>query len=321
MQVQSLVESLARDRDRKLILERLYADAQAEPPTVQPAAPGSPQQNDPTAAINAAATTGQQLELARANLARLELRLRPEHPDVIKAKRLISDLEQKVQQDAKVAANKPDHSAPSTVPALTPEAANRAERLRQMRAEIESLGREIAFKEKEEVRLRALGAEYQSRVEAAPSLESEWAVLNRDHETMQNMYKDLLAKSDQSKVAAELERRQISEQFRVLNSARVPTRPISPVRWQLNAIGVGVGLLLGCALLALVQLRESSFRNQQDIVDVLNLPVLATVPLVVTAKELVRANRRRQLWSVMTAGLLVVGAGVFWALRLWKHVL
>ena len=35
MQRQALVESLARDRDRKLMLERLYNDALAEPAAVR----------------------------------------------------------------------------------------------------------------------------------------------------------------------------------------------------------------------------------------------------------------------------------------------
>jgi hypothetical protein len=44
------------------------------------------------------------------------------------------------------------------------------------------------------------------------------------------MYTSLLMKSQEAQVAANVERRQIGEQFRVIDSARVPQRPYSPDR-------------------------------------------------------------------------------------------
>ena len=49
-----------------------------------------------------------------------------------------------------------------------------------MRAEIESLDRQIVFKEGEEKRLRGEIAAYQARLEAVPGVESEWIALTRD---------------------------------------------------------------------------------------------------------------------------------------------
>ena len=95
LQLQSLLEGLARDRDRKLILERLYTDAQAEPAPIAVLPP------TPTTPVDAATLTPrQQLELARANLQRLSLRLTPEHPDIIRAQRLIEELERKVKEES-----------------------------------------------------------------------------------------------------------------------------------------------------------------------------------------------------------------------------
>ncbi len=49
---------------------------------------------------------------------------------------------------------------------------------------------------------------------------------------MQRMYTNLLMKSQEAQVAANLERRQIGEQFKVIDPARVPERPYSPDRLQ-----------------------------------------------------------------------------------------
>ena len=106
MQVQAVVESAARDRDRKLMLERMYRDAEAEPvPVVQPAAPAAPlaPRADNTNAIAMAGSSQQQLAMARATLASLELRLKPEHPDIVRTQRQISELEKKVAAEAAAA--------------------------------------------------------------------------------------------------------------------------------------------------------------------------------------------------------------------------
>ena len=48
MQIQALVEATARDRDRKLMLERLYQEALKEPSASPPAAPAAPCRRPPT---------------------------------------------------------------------------------------------------------------------------------------------------------------------------------------------------------------------------------------------------------------------------------
>ena len=56
-----------------------------------------------------------------------------------------------------------------------------------------------------------------------PKRESELVELTRDYTTLQTTYQSLLAKREESKIAANLERRNIGEQFKVLDPARVPS--------------------------------------------------------------------------------------------------
>lgn len=309
MQIQALVESTARDRDRKLMLERLYNEARNEPALV---APVQPQQV--ASGTAAAVPVQQQLATARANVAALELRLRPEHPDIIRARRLIQELEKK-------AVAEPANAAPAEAAAATsPEEAQRRERIRQMRAEIESLDRQVQFKETEEQRLRGVAAEYQRRIEAVPGVESEWAALTRDYDTQQAAYRELLNKSEASKLAVDLEKRQIGEQFRVVDPAGVPVRPISPVRLQINGIGFAIGLLFGFGLAAFLEMRDASYRTDADVVRLLALPVLASVPFVMTAAERLAQSRRRLVFSA-AAGIAMMGTGyVFYSMKLWNYL-
>jgi polysaccharide chain length determinant protein (PEP-CTERM system associated) len=339
--VQSLIESLARDRDQKLLLETTYAELSAQelaPPPPPPQPPAAAPANG-TSVPASAGTTKQALELARQQLVALELRLKPEHPDVLRTKSAIAKLE--AQLDSEVAAavaaqaaaiaaaqnTAQTASTPSTTaasaqlgPSLTAPEIARRDRLQQIRAQVESLERQIAFKETEEQRVRGSIDVLQSRIEQIPGVESEWIALSRDYATQQTAYQQLLAKSQEAKLAANLEQRQIGEQFRILDPARRPNKPIGVNRLQINAIGLAAGIGVGLALAGLLELRDKTFRIATDIVDVLKLPVVALVPHVVSPQERRRTRIRGVLASVGGVAVALVAAYGFWTMQLWKFL-
>ena len=315
MALQAMVESLARDRDRKLVLERLYNDASTDPPVPAPA-PVTPGTN-----VGADAAPGgtpqQRLEAAKSVLTRMETRLAPIHPDIIRAKLVIEELEREV---AAAESMKPKSSTlPSDAP-LSGEEARRRDRLREMRAEIESLDRQVVFKEGEERRLRGEIGKYQAFLEAVPGIESEWVALTRDYDTLQATYRELLTKSENSKMSASLERRQIGEQFRVLDPPRVALKPHSPNRIKINAMGAMAGLGLGVLLIGLTVYRDSTMRSEADVLGAIDLPVLSALPLVVTTAD----SRRRRLSLVMESVAVVIicaaTGALVWYLQLWRFV-
>lgn len=314
-QLQSMVESLARDRDRKLVLEALYKAALAEPAPIS-GVPVPQRADSDASGATPTLSPRQQLQIARVQLATLQAHYTADHPDVRRQERRVEELERKVAQEPETASD-----AQSSAAAVTQEELNRRDRLRQMHADIESADRQIAFKEAEEQRLRKLVAEYQARLEAVPGLESEWVQLTRDYDTQQQSYRDLLSKSEQSKVSLELELRQIGEQFRIIDPARIPVRPVGPMRLQINGIGAGLGLALGLALIALLELRDSSFRTEAEVLDILALPVLALVPQVETESERTRRAHRRWALSSGVALVTVACGYVFWVMRLWRHII
>src|SRR5499426_1305377 len=90
MQVQAILESINRDRDRRLVLERQFADLEQQEQAALVVAPPAP------ADASAAGTPTQRLAAAKATLATAQLRLKPDHPDIQRLNRLIRDLENKV---------------------------------------------------------------------------------------------------------------------------------------------------------------------------------------------------------------------------------
>lgn len=297
MQIQSVVESLNKDRDRRLLLERQLAETpQPRPVAGRPVSPDDPAASGGTAV--------QRLESARTQLRMLELRLKPEHPDIGLVKRRIRDLEKEAAAEA-LAAPAADVPTPA-------EAARRD----QLHNELAQLDRQIAQKTEEERRLRGVSASYQARLDAAPSRETELVELTRDYTGLQTMYASLLQKREDSKLAANLERRQIGEQFKLLDPARVPERPFKPNRPLFYIGGIVAGLAIGLGLVGLLEYRDRSFRSEQDLSRLLALPVLAVVPLMQSDVERKQTFKRRvianvALGSTVAAGLAVVAYAFF----------
>ena len=298
LQVQAIVESIDRDRDRRIVLERSIADASAA--DERSAGAG-------TSPVEAQASPEEEeLGTARRALRELQARLTSEHPDVARAKRQLRELEAKAA---------PSAAAPAPQPEIRPARPTAtAARIRNLQNEMQNIDRQIAYKEAEERRLRGVIATYQARVEAAPKRESELIELTHDYTTLQQLYTGLLAKREDSKIAANLERRQAGEQFRILDPARVPEQPFSPNRTRMNLMGAIAGLALGLGLVALLEYRDTTLRTDDDVLSTLNLPVLAVIPLLVTSVD--DRRQKRRLWAAVAAAASVMVIGT--AVVVWK---
>ena len=297
-QIQSLNESIDRDRDRRLALEKSISDALNGAVDV-PAAEAKTE------------TALDQLDKAKGELRALELRLKPEHPDVIAKRKLVATLERQVQDEASAGLG-----VPSPAKTASPDIVRQA-RARQYQQEMDKLDKQIAQKQTDVDRLSGVVTDYQRRVNSVPGHESELTSLMRDYETLQKVYSNLLAKKEDSKISANLERQQVGEQFKILDPARLPERPFSPNRVRITLIGFGVGLALGLALAGFLEYRDTSLRTEDEIVKMLVLPVVAAIPVMTSIGE--RRRHRRNLFLTGVASLmLVAGAlvGMLWRMGL-----
>jgi succinoglycan biosynthesis transport protein ExoP len=181
----------------------------------------------------------------------------------------------------------------------------RQKRIRDLNAQIADVDRELAEKQQQEQRLKGVIAEYQAKVNVLPTRESELVELTRDYATLQTAYQTLLARREDSKMAASLERQNIGQQYKVLDPAGVPERPFSPNRMLIDLGGAGGGLLLGLMLVGTLEYRDSSLKGEDDVVRLFELPVLALVPMMMSPEER-RTRRRRTVYSAIAAAVFVL---------------
>jgi polysaccharide chain length determinant protein (PEP-CTERM system associated) len=311
MQLQTLADATDRARERHLLLERQLADLELPDPTAAVAAPVT---SSPTSDTLPVATTVQQLASARARLQELLLHDTSEHPDVRTLQRTIRALEDK--QRAESAAAKSGDPAP-VEKTITPAEALKEKRRRDLKAEMVVLDQELFDKQQQETRLREQVTDYQAKLNAMPSRESDLVALTRDYTTLQTTYQSLLAKREESKVAANLERRNIGEQFKVLDPSRVAEKPFRPNVLAITGGGAAGGLVLGVLIVVALEYRNRSLATEDDAVRLCQLPVLGLIPRMMTDVER-RAEKRRALVANAAGALIVLGAAVIVALSVLR---
>jgi polysaccharide chain length determinant protein (PEP-CTERM system associated) len=309
-QVQGLIESINRDRDRRLTLERQIVDLEAEV-AAMPATTGVEE-------LPANAPAAARLEQAKRQYEALQLRFKEDHPDMKRNMVIIRELETKAAAEALATP-----VSATGRPVVNPREAARLGRIADNRSSIAAIDATIAERQAAIRKLQAAAADYAKRLDAIPTRESEMIAMTRDYGTLQGGYTRLLTKSEDAKVAANLERRQIGEQFKVIDQARLPERPFSPDRRRLNLMGIAGGLAFGLAIVGLIEFKDSSFRSEDDVITFLSLPVLATIPAIVTKADRRKARKKRFRAMVLgfAAAGLAVGALVAWKLNLLQRLL
>lgn len=222
-----------------------------------------------------------QLKTLRAQKKELEALYTPDHPDIVALSRKIADLE----QDRAKSAQKETPTTESDIPANDPPQLQRA------RAQLKALRQSIADQKQEQSRLEQQVRSYQARIEASPAIEAEFKQVTRDHETALQFYNSLLAKMNESSMATSLERRQQGEQFQVLDAANLPETPSFPKPAVFAGGGLAVGLILGLLITGLLEYRDTSLRNERDILAFTKLPTLAVISYI-DALPQVEAGRK-----------------------------
>lgn len=213
------------------------------------------------------APQAQQTELQSllAQEADLTARYTDDYPDVVSIRRKIRDLKHQMAQAP---------AASTGVPAIAHADSPETQRLR---LQIKALDMAISQRKRDQSGTQGQVNLYQERISASPLVQEQYKNLTRDYQQAQAFYDDLLKKMNESRMASDLEHRQQGEQFRVTDAANLPDAPTSPKRPVFAAGGFIFGLALGLGIIALLEYRNTSLRNERDIWAFTKLPTLATI--------------------------------------------
>ncbi len=216
----------------------------------------------------------EQLAGMRNKLLLMQARYTNDYPDVIKLKSDIAHME------AKVKAAKAESADGSTTSSSDTPAYAEPPQIQQLRRQLRQYDEMIKEKTKEQAALQRRIGDYQSRVQLSPLVQQKFTELTRDYQTALEFYRNLLTKKAQADMGADLQRRQQSEDFRVIDPASFSATPSAPKRPLYAGGGAAVGLLLGMGIALWLELRDKLIRTERDVEFYLQAPTLALVPVV-----------------------------------------
>jgi polysaccharide chain length determinant protein (PEP-CTERM system associated) len=226
------------------------------------------------------------LEQLRERLEVLRSSYTDQHPDVVRLKTRI----ERMEKESAAAPSAPAAGAPA---GRSLSGQINAEAIRQrttLLGAIPALEADIA-------RLNQEIRDYQRRVEAAPKLEQELLALRRDYDNIKASYSSLLNRKLEADIAVNMERKQKGEQFQVIDTARLPEKPVSPDMRKLFLITLAAGLGIGAGLIFLLEATDTTVRRLEKLEEETGLPVLAMVPRIFSARD----RRRHRLVTAATA--------------------
>jgi polysaccharide chain length determinant protein (PEP-CTERM system associated) len=251
-----------------------------------------------TGGVAAGPNLDQQLDSLKAGLAELRSKYTDDHPDIKKLKEQIAATEtlKKELDAANREASKTDANAVQ-VTAMTP--------LLQIQSQVKSNKLEIQSLEGQIQQMQGRVNQYQGRLNATPMVEAQLADMARNQDQSKKDYDALLAKASQSNMATNLEKQQQGTNFRLIEPPSLPDKASFPDRFKFSLAALGVGLVLAVLFGAGTELMDDRIRSEHDLIDASNLPVIAEIPPLPTARE-IAAARWRPYYALAAAILVVI---------------
>ncbi|MCU0762425.1 MAG: hypothetical protein MUF76_05450 [Hydrogenophaga sp.] len=249
------------------------------------------------AATQAPSSTEQELERARAELARIRGIYTDNHPDIRTQTLRVESLERALAAEATNAT--PARAAAAAQAQLT---VSRLEaRVATARAQAETYGAQ-------QRQLRRDISQIEAQLLRAPQVERGLAALQRDYQSAQSKYEEIRAKQMTAQVAENLEGGQQGERFSILERPLLPEYPIKPNRKKMVALGFFVAMAAAGGMAFLLETLFARVRGAGALTAITGRRPLVVVPYIDTPSETrhMQTLRQRAIWIASGLGVLVL---------------
>ncbi|HSU59401.1 MAG TPA: Wzz/FepE/Etk N-terminal domain-containing protein [Bryobacteraceae bacterium] len=291
VQLQGIQEALSRAQQNKILVQDSIQAGQATLATMARIGQRSVAVGTNSSGLGSDPRSIKQLE---AQLAELRTRYTEDYPEVLSVKASLAEAKKRADEsqarglDGKGARGKATAQPASPAagleeaeiddPSLAAALANERERLNNLKAQQAVTLKQIESLTSERERILAQINSIQSHVDRLPVREQQMASVTRDYEITKANYRSLLDKKLAAGMAADMEKRQKSERFTMLEPARVPEVPFKPNRPLVGAIGVALSLVLAIAFVIGKTFQENVVLGEWELPK--DVVILGRVPLM-----------------------------------------
>ena len=293
---------------------------------------------------------GNRLKYLRLQLIRMQANLSDKHPDIIKLKSEIKELEGQVgdagssiekinrlkyvekeivELESRYGDKHPD------VVRLTKEADLLKKQIAQMkssaaantvpdeltdnpgymniRAQIIVAESEINGLKEERRNLMEKLEDYQQRLEKAPFIDEEYNKLTLDYENARRKFNEASNKLHNARIAQQMDVSDQGQRFHIDSKAFLPDKPYKPKRFIIVLLGFLVALGAAVGVTALKEGMDTSIKAADDLENLLGVPVLAAVSFVDSpAQKRMRRSRRLMVLGTVLVTIIVTSFAINW---------
>lgn len=222
-------------------------------------------------------TPRQQLAMARSQYSRLSQRYGPQHPDLLKLKRQIKELERQIKSSENNG-NTLDSENPAVL---------------LIQAKIRSSRERIASLKKQRSTLKTRIADLQQRILQTPQVERGLKALERDYESLLGKYDDLMNKATEARLSKSMEEQSKAERFTLIESPVLPEEPVRPNRKKLILLSFILAVGGGLGVVFVKDEIRGGIRNVRQLTRLTNTVPLVSIGYIENQQD--KIDRRKRL--------------------------
>lgn len=297
-------EAIARAEASKSMIENTLTLAESTVEALSQQAPPIAGAGGPAVALRVPPPPKKQSDVLEAQLEELRSRYAEGHPDIKRLKLEIATAKMieakndqqaaavpKAQPPAPAKETKSGEEAPAVEGAVVGQA---RERVNVLKSQIELTDKEIKTRKAEQERIASSLGDAQARLTNIPVREQELAQVMRDYGNVSATYQSLLGKETSAKMSTDMELREKSERFTILDFARPAGKPVNQNRTAYSALASLGGLLLGLCFAVGQEFRKDLLLGAWELPA--SAVVLARVPRISASRT--KGGGTRRFWSV-----------------------
>jgi polysaccharide chain length determinant protein (PEP-CTERM system associated) len=216
------------------------------------------------------------------------------HPDILAAKRLLGQLEERKKAEAKKKKRSADPGA------------NYSPMLQQMNVALSVSEARVASLRARVDEYNSRNAAMRSQSNAAPEVEAQLAQLNRDYAVNRDNYQKLVERRESAKLSGDLSSATDMLTFRVIDPPTVPLLPAGPNRPRLFSLVFVGALVAGLVVALLMSQVRPTFLSQGSLREVTGVPILGSIGMNWTNEQ--KVKRRRRLYAMAASVLALFSA-------------
>jgi uncharacterized protein involved in exopolysaccharide biosynthesis len=207
----------------------------------------------------------QDLTVRQQELSAAQDRYSDDHPDVVQLRRSVLSLE---EQLADVRANPSSAAQPNNPVYL------------QLRTRIQTAQAEIYDLLNRRASLNSRIDQLERQRVRAPQVERLFSELEQERTLLMERYRELRGLGSEAELGQALETGQSGERLTIVESARIPSSPISPNRVSLSFLGIVLAIAAGLGVAALTDATDTKVRGRQDVQKLLGTLPIGIIPYV-----------------------------------------